>query len=81
MLLLRLSIGVLHELEVRNSALQNLNVRINLLSQRLQHHHVCDQSSELPIQLHVVLTNNVQHTNQQRNPLNIENTLTLQNTE
>ena len=73
--------GTLHESEVRHSAFQDLNGRVYLLCNGLQHDHIGEQCSELTIEFHVVVPDDVQHTDQKLHSLNVKDALALKYTE
>jgi len=74
-------IWILHELEVRDGAFEDLDVGINLLGDGFHDDHVGDESGELSIKFHVVLSDDVEHANQQVDSLNIEDASVIKYTE
>ncbi len=71
-LLLLPHLWVLHELEVGDCAFEQLYIRIDFFRDRLQDDHVGDQGCELSIELHVVVPDDVEHVDEELDPLEVE---------
>jgi hypothetical protein len=58
-------------LKIGNRTLHNINLRIQIPSHTLQHHNIGQERGKLPIQLHIIIPNGIEHARQQLHPLQI----------
>jgi hypothetical protein len=70
--------GILYEFEIRDSALEDLNGRVYFLSNGLQDDHISEESSELPVEFHVVVADYVEHSHHKFDAFDIEDAFAFQ---
>ncbi len=51
----------LHVSKKWNCTFEDIDIGVQIFGDRLQHHHVGQQGGELPVQLHFVIADDVQH--------------------
>ena len=64
-------------LKIGNRTLHNINLGIQIPGHALQHHNIRQQRGKLPIQLHIIIPNGIQHARQQLHPLQIVEVLVV----
>ena len=72
---------ILHKLEVGNCAFEYLDVGIDVLGNRFHDNHIGDERGELPVKLHVVVSDDVEHSDQKADTLDIEDACVVQDAE
>lgn len=65
-------------LEIWNCTFENINLRIKILCNCLQHKHICQKSGKLSLEFHIILSDNVEHSNKEFNSLEILKRLSIE---